>query len=176
MGSLVRRVLVCIALLAAQGVGSATGVAGAPRGERHCVIEVVGRKPSGEFETTPEQCFSSFSEAAAVAGIPGVGANDSPATLSDAQIAASFAIGIHYDGFSGTGATLTVNGDDCSGGWLNVSATWVNRISSTRNGCYRVVHFSSTNLSGSNETTFGVNSLSNLTGLNNATDSIQYAS
>jgi hypothetical protein len=163
-------VLIAAALLPAAGAGAADASPGA----QHCVIQVVGQSESGEFQTTPEQCYSTFAAAARASGIPGVEASDTPASLSEAQMAASWAIGIHYDGFSGTGATLTVNGSDCAGGWLNVSATWVNKISSTRNGCNRISHYSGTNLTGSVETTFGVNSLTNLSGLNNATDSIQY--
>ena len=167
--SIVGAVVIAAWTLAPIGVAAGPSLKGT-----HCVVQVVGQRPSGELETTPEQCYSTFAEAATAAGIPGVDASDSPRSISDAQLADSWAIGIHYDGFNGTGASLTVNGDDCSGGWLNVSASWVNKISSTRNGCNRVSHFSGTNLTGSVETTFGVNTLSNLSGLNNATDSIQY--
>lgn len=175
MGSWLRRASIVGTVATAAWTLVPTGVAAGPAPEgRHCVVQVVGQRPSGELETTPEQCYSTFADAATAAGIPDVDASDSPASVSDAQLAASWAIGIHYDGFNGTGASLTVNGDDCSGGWLNVSASWVNKISSTRNGCNRVSHFSGTNLTGSVESTFGVNALTNLSGLNNATDSIQY--
>jgi hypothetical protein len=65
-------------------------------------------------------------------------------------------------------------GSGCTGGWLNVSALWNNRISSTRNGCPTIHHFDLPGLSGSVEATGGVGTTDNLTTLSNRTSSIQY--
>ncbi len=135
--------------------------------ETHCVVAVVGRGADGSFVTGPESCYPSFSEA--MASVDGDSGDGSLGTTS-------FAIGVHYDGFSGSGSSLTVTGDSCTGGWLNLSSTWVNRISSTRNGCNRITHFDGYNLSGSTESTFTAGSTTNLSSLNNATNSIQYLS
>ena len=96
----------------------------------------------------------------------GAGASERAAAL------ATFAIGIHYDGGSFTGATMTVVGSNCSGGWLNVSAAWNNRISSTEHGCPRIRHYNGANLTGASQTTVAPGG--NLTSLNNATTSIRY--
>jgi hypothetical protein len=91
---------------------------------------------------------------------------------SGAARMSSFTIGVHFDGFSFTGDSFTVVGDDCSGGWLNLSASWVNRISSTMHGCPRIRHFDGYNLTFTSQTTVAPGG--NLLLLANATNSIQY--
>ena len=90
------------------------------------------------------------------------------------MLASDFIIGIHYDGLNWTGSTMTVVGSNCSGGWLNVSDAWNNRIRSTQNGCYRIRHFDGYNLTGSFEATFSPGA--NLTFMDRNTSSIQYLS
>ncbi|HVE45189.1 MAG TPA: hypothetical protein VNA57_00380 [Acidimicrobiales bacterium] len=141
--------------------------------EQHCVVSVVGRGVDGRFVTSPEACYPTFSEAMASIGYDVV--DGAPVPSGDQDMGAmSFVIGTHYDGASGTGSSLTVNGDDCTGGWLNLSSSWINRISSTRNGCPRVRHADGYNLTGTMEETYNFGGVSNLTFLNNAANSIQY--
>lgn len=149
-----------------------------PEREEHCVVRVIGKKPSGEFVTTAPQCHSTFEQAMAAAGA-GRSANLADGATSDELAAynasaASSIIGVHYDGASFTGSSLTVNGSDCSGGWANMSSTWNNRISSTSNGCYRIRHWDGTNKTGASEDTIGAGG--NLSALNNQASSIQYLS
>ncbi len=80
---------------------------------------------------------------------------------------------MHYDGSNLTGSTLTVNGGACSGGYTNLSATWINRISSTLNYCPLVRHYDGYNLTGSSQTT--TTTSWNLTSLNNLANSVQYS-
>jgi len=139
-------------------IAPAATAGGEVRQEEHCVVRVVGIKPSGELITTKPEC--STTRAAAMARATQRG-----------QLS-SFAIGIHFDGASFTGDTFTVVGDDCTGGWLNLSAAWINRVSSTLHGCPRIRHFDGYNLTSSFQTTNWPGG--NLTALNNATNSIQY--
>jgi len=152
--------LVAIATLLPAGPSGA-----AARGEEHCAARVVGQKASGEFIMSPTVCRSTR-EAALVA----VGAR----TATGYQTQGSFTIGVHYDGFSLSGDSFSVVGDNCLGGWLNLSSSWDNRVSSTLNGCYRIIHYDGDSLSGSAESTFGGGG--NLIGLNNKANSIQYSS
>lgn len=147
--------------------GAASGAAAQPPAE-HCVVHVVGQKPSGELVTSDAACYSSLEEAMVREG---VGAWGTGASLL-AAAAATFTIGIHYDGLNFTGASTSVVGSDCSGGWLNVSAAWNNRISSTEHGCPKIRHYSGVNLTGSFQTTYSPGG--NLTTLNNLTSSIRY--
>ena len=127
------------------------------RQEEHCVVRVVGRAPTGELETTKPECAATRAAAMAANG---------------GALMSSFTIGVHFDGFSFTGDSFTVIGDDCSGGWLNLSAAWINRISSTMHGCPRIRHFNGYNLTFTSQTTVAPGG--NLLLLANATNSIQY--
>lgn len=140
--------------------------------EEHCVIHVTGKRANGQFETGPETCYPRFSDAMAAVGLQ-VEPTSRPGDL-EAALVADWAIGVHYDGFNGGSSSLTVNGADCTGGWLNLSSTWVNRISSTKNGCGRIRHFDGSNLGGTYEDTYGAGTTDNLGLLNNAVNSIQY--
>ena len=71
------------------------------------------------------RCYPTHEEAMAKEGVRywGLGAAES------AQLtAASFTIGYHCDGYNLVGPCTSVVGDNCNGGWLNVSSTWNNRI------------------------------------------------
>jgi hypothetical protein len=134
--------------------------------DRHCAVVVVGQKPSGELVTTEPACADSQSAAVAEATSAAAG-SDSPTASSS-----TFTIGVHYDGFNWTGSSFSVVGDDCSNGWLNLNTSWINRVSSTLNGCPRIRHYDFWDLAGATEDTTG--SGGNLTTLNNKTNSIQY--
>lgn len=145
---------------------TASPAAAGPAPERHCVVEVTGQKADGELVTTTPRCYATYEEVR-----QSTQGSNSAGTTS-AQAASSFILATHYDGASWTGSSTSVTGSDCLGGWLNTSSTWTNRISSTRNGCYRVRHFDGANLTGASEDTVG--SGGNLWSLNDRTSSIQY--
>ena len=135
-----------------------------------CVVHVVGQRASGELVLSQRRCYTSFLGAMRAEGVdawgPGAAAKARPIALS------SFTLAIHYDASTFSGASTSVVGDDCGGGWLNTSDAWTNRISSTKNGCPRVRHYDGDNLTGSSESTTGGGGP--LGALNNRTNSIQY--
>ena len=128
--------------------------------EEHCVVRVIDQAADGELRTTKPVCSATRDTALRRAG-----------GQLDVQTA-DWAIGIHFDGPAYTGSSFTVVGADCTGGWLNLNAAWINRVSSTMHGCPRIRHFDGYNLATPSETTLypGANLLSN----NNKTNSIQY--
>ena len=133
-----------------------TGTASQSTEETHCVIEVIGEKaggrfvtapggrfvtaPGGRFVTAPEVCLDTFSESISFASGGTVVLNISTpgsAALTNSGIASvlsAFTLGIHYDGYNGTGSSRTVVGSSCSGGWWN-AGSFSNRISSSYHGC-----------------------------------------
>jgi hypothetical protein len=166
----VRRIGIGLAVLLATVLAPVDfAVAAGTGGGDHCVVHVVGQKTSGELVLSEPHCYDTFDEAMSREG---VGAWGVGAALRVEIAAATFTIGTHYDGANFTGASTSVVGSTCAGGWLNTSATWNNRISSTLNGCPRIRHYSGANLTGSFETTFSPGG--NLGPLNNQTSSIQY--
>jgi hypothetical protein len=160
-----------VALIAMSVPTSASAANAAQRaGGEHCVVHVIDTAPDGEMIVSEPECYPTFERAMSSEGVDawGVGA----AAAADGVTAATFTIGTHYDGTGFTGPSMSVVGSDCAGGWLNVSATWNNRISSTLNGCPRIRHFDGVNLSGNSQHTYSPGG--NLTTLNNLTSSIQY--
>jgi hypothetical protein len=147
-----------IALLTPSAGGSEP-VAGAPK-EEHCVVRVIGKAANGELRTTEPVCSTTRAGARQRA--------DRELGVLDSD----WAIGIHFDGPAYTGSSFTVVGADCTGGWLNLNSSWINRVSSTMHGCPRIRHFDGYNLVTPAETTLapGGNLLTN----NNKTNSIQY--
>jgi hypothetical protein len=158
--------------LVATVLGASTGAAEARDLEvdDQCVVHIVDQLPSGELLVSDPACYPSFAEAMQAEGVDAWGTGASARATSMA--AATFTIGTHYDGFGFTGASTSVVGSNCNGGWLNTSSAWNNRISSTKHGCPRIRHYNGQNLTGSSETTFSPGG--NLGPLNNATSSIQY--
>jgi hypothetical protein len=122
----------------------------------HCVVRVTGTKPTGELVTTSPVCSTDRGRALRAAGV----------TLADVPI------GVHFDGAGLTGSSFTVVGSTCSGGWLNLSALWINRVSSTQNFCPVIRHFDGYNLTSASEDTLSPGG--NLSSLNNKANSIQY--
>ncbi len=172
-------VLAVTLILAAVGQASAAG------GEEHCVIEVVGRRVSGEFITGTERCFDTFAEAIATATHGEVllpAGTDGSVVFTDEEIAgplASVVIGIHYDGSGGSGASVTITGaagSACVGGHWNTGTAWQDRISSSYNGCARLAHYALPNKGSFLENTTGVGTTKNLTVANNKVRSVSYHS
>jgi len=149
--------------------------------ESHCVVRVLGERPDGEFVVTPQVCFTTLGEALSYASGGAVTFNadlTGRALLADeggvASVASTFTLGVHFDGFNGTGSSITVAGSPCSGGYWNTGSTWANRISSSWNGCYRLRHYDLPAATGDSENTRGAGSTHNLSTLNNRAESVAY--
>lgn len=146
----------------------------------HCVVNVMATTVDSELVLSKPHCYGTFSEAMLDAsdgrlrlpvGTPG------SIVFSDSKVGvtvASFTLGIHYDGFGGSGSSISVVGSSCAGGWWNTSGFWDNRISSSFNGCYRLKHHDGPNRTGGFESTIGSGSIHDLTFLNNRTESVSY--
>ena len=182
MGSVAPRVgkVAAIAGVAAS-VAVPHGVSGAaPAGHpvEHCVVHVVGQAAGGRYLLDEPTCYPTLAEALTDAGgrVPVRAGSHDLTTAEAAEVvqAASRNIGIHFDGANRTGSSITVTGADCGGGYINLSSSWVNRISSTLNGCPTVNFWNGFDKTGSVEQT-GFSS-ENLGALNNAANSIGYAS
>jgi hypothetical protein len=100
-----------------------------------CAITITGQRATGELITTTPRCFATQAEAQKA----------SAAALQNV-------VAIHYKGTGYTGASLTVNGNSCTGGWINLQgalASWRNAIVSTRNVlCPVTRHWSGFNKTG----------------------------
>lgn len=146
----------------------------------HCVVEVVDQKPSGEFMLSEPVCFrrpadaASYASGGAVTLAPGETLRAFEGGGGLMSLSGSFALGIHYDGFNGTGSSITVMGSSCTGGWWNTSSAWDDRISSSYNGCYRLTHHDNPDRGGASESKTGAGSTHNLGSLNNRTESVSY--
>jgi hypothetical protein len=146
----------------------------------HCVQHVTGQRASGELVVSPARCYPTFEEAMREEGVAawGDGASARAARLqgSGSGVALlSFTLGTHYDltGFNAAGGSTSTVGTGCTGGWLNTSAAWTNRISSTANGCPTITHYDGNNLTGDAVSTGGAGG--NLGTMNNRTNSIRYS-
>lgn len=161
-------------VLALMVLGSVVGMgipAEAQPVEEHCVMAVVDQATSGELILADANCYPTFKLAMKSEGVAAWG-DGAAATAGEMAAAATFTIGTHYDLFNYGGSSTSVVGTTCGGGWLNTSSTWNNRISSTRNGCPSIRHYSGANLTGAFQTTSAPGG--NLSALNNLTSSIQY--
>jgi hypothetical protein len=100
-----------------------------------CAITIVGQRASGELITTAPRCFETQAEA-----------------QRQATAALQNVIAIHYKQTNYNGASLTVNGNSCTGGYINLQgslASWRNAIVSTRNVfCPVTRHWSGFNKTG----------------------------
>jgi len=136
-----------------------SAIADASAAKQHCVITVGDVDINGYYVIESTICYSTYQQAQSSVSIQ------------------SFTLGVHYDGTNGTGSSTSVVGDDCNGGGLNVSAAWNDRISSTRNGCGKIVHYEHINYGGATYSTTGAGALINIGGsMNNKTSSIKYSS
>ena len=156
-----------------------------PVAEEHCVAVVVDVASDGRLVLDEPECYSTVadaSEATEVALADVAASNQSVARYAMASDSAgqqvaqasSKTLGIHYDGSSGTGSSITIVGSACTGGYWNASATWKNRISSSYNGCGRLKHYDKPSMVGIMYTTLGVGSTDNLSWFANMTESVSY--
>lgn len=171
---MMKRCLIAVALVASVVLPAQVDAGAAPAAAEHCVVHVTGQEASGELIVSTPRCYPTFAEAMSEEQVSawGVGASER-AGGSDVG-ALSFTLATHYDytGFNPAGGTTSTVGTGCTGGWLNTSGAWNDRIGSTRNGCPTVIHFDLTGLGGSSAATTGTGG--NLGTMNNRTSSIQY--
>lgn len=170
-----------IGLLALALVAGLAPVAAGAESEQHCVVEVIDQEADGRFITTAPTCYPTFDQVQA--HVDRLNAESSGSTspassssgVEETSLAASgsFLIGVHYEHRNYGGDSLSVVGDDCTGGYLNLKATWNNRISSTKHGCPTIRHFEYLSLQGSWADTYTPGG--NLPSwIDNQTSSIQY--
>ena len=172
----IQRVGVASVAAAALLVPFAPAGAAEPDSGDHCVLHIEGQKPTGEFEVSEPVCFGTLAEALADAGA-NIDSTRGQLTMdnviSDNLAAASGGfIAIHYDGTERSGPSITISGGQCTGGWLNLSSAWINRISSTWNTC-NTTFFDGYNLTGTADPTDV--STRNLKGIPDAANSVQYS-
>lgn len=151
----------------ASGVGSVAPAAATADDEQHCVLRILGRGDDGQFRTAPLECYPTLEEALA--------ASDPPAGAglrAEVALASSSTLSTHWDGSNRSGSSITITGSDCAGGTVNLSGSWTNRISSTRNYCPATRFFDGFDKGGGHETTS--TSTVNLGALNNASNSVYY--
>ena len=158
----------------------AGGVVAEENKEEHCVVFVVDQTEKGELITTDPECFSTEDQAnswgqIAMSG-PYASMGMSSTGLSFVPLASTFTLGRHYDGFNGSGSSISVVGSSCTGGWWNTSSSWDNKISSSYNGCARLKHYDLPNKLGTAQNTYGAGTTDNLSLMNNRTESVSYHS
>lgn len=143
----------------------------------HCVVFVVDVSVDGRLVTTEPECFAS-EEAAEAWGALGLPMADGLGLFSGEGVGplSTFTLGRHYDGFNGTGSSISIVGSSCTGGYWNTTSSWRNRISSSYNGCARLRHYDYPNRAGQAQDTYGAGTTDNLSSLNNKAESISYHS
>ncbi|HEY5728268.1 MAG TPA: hypothetical protein VIV08_06600 [Acidimicrobiia bacterium] len=156
-----------------------------PVTEEHCVVLAVDTASDGRLVLDEPECYPTVADAAEATEVALVDVAASNRSVSRSALASDSAgqqvtqassktLGIHYDGTSGSGSSITVVGSACTGGYWNASATWKNRISSTYNGCGRLKHYDKPSMVGTTYTTLGVGTTDNLSWFSNMTESVSY--
>ena len=146
-----------------------------PPAESHCVVYVVGQAEDGKLTTSNPDCYGTKAEAATAAS-GGLVAEHSGLD-SFAMAGSTFTLGRHYDGYNGTGSSITVVGSSCTGGYWNTPSWFDNRITSSYNGCGRLRHYDKPGKRGSSTNTYGAGTTDNLAAwMNNRTESVAYYS
>lgn len=142
-------------------------------GGPHCVASITGLTPEGRYLLDQPVCYPTLDEALAASGPP-AGAPESTLERRSGMSAASVTLATHFAALSLTGASISISGTTCGGGYVNLSSSWVNRISSTLNNCPSVVFFAGVDKGGAAEvTTAGSH---NLGSLNDLSQSVSYGS
>lgn len=174
MSRLVRRAVVCtVMLLVAATFAVPAGAASSEPAtrEQHCVANVVGQLDSGELELSSLRCYQSLVQAkASGSSFTAAGPSGSSEASAFSTLDGDVWLATHYDGFTFTGSSFSVFGPSCTG-WLNMTAAWNNKISSTESVC-SVWHYDGFNRTGATEMLNAPGG--DLTALNNRTGSTQY--
>jgi hypothetical protein len=149
--------------------------------EEHCVVYVLSQKADGELVLSDPRCYSTFpgamSDASGGELVLAAGTVGSVFWTDQGveALASTFTLGIHFDGYNGTGSSISVVGSSCTGGYWNTGSSWKDRISSSWNGCYRLKHHSAPSRGGSVASTVGAGSTHNLPSwMNDRTESEVY--
>lgn len=143
--------------------------------EAHCVVYVVGQAEDGKLTTSEPNCYETKTDAAIA--VSGLLRADGGGLGSYAMAGSTFTLGIHYDGYNGSGSSITVVGSSCTGGYWNTPSWFDNRITSSYNGCGRLRHYDKPYKSGSSTNTYGAGTTDNLASwMNNRTESVAYYS
>ncbi len=79
----------------------------------HCVVQVLGEGADGALATSEPECYTSSREALLGAAAAIMAADDG---ISHPMGGSTWVIGKHYDGYNGTGSSITVVGSSCTGG------------------------------------------------------------
>lgn len=146
-----------------------------PPPESHCVVHVVGQAEDGKLTMSDPDCYKTKAEAD-MAASGGLVARTTGLD-SFAMAGSTFTLGRHYDGYNGTGSSITVVGSSCTGGYWNTPSWFDNRITSSYNGCGRLRHYDKPGKSGSSTNTYGAGTTDNLAAwMNNRTESVAYYS
>jgi len=150
--------------------------------DTHCVVQVLGVQDSGEFILTEPTCVTGGDQARAdlylAVGASGESINVTLANSgSDVRVtelaAAVQVLGVHFDAVGFGGSSFAVVGNNCNGGYLNLSSSWINKVSSTDNvTCTRIKHHDNYNTSGTYQSTWG--SGGSLSYMQNRANSISY--
>ena len=173
-------VVIVVMLLMVVTDALAAGASDAPAEESHCVRNVISQRHDGQFVLGAERCYDSFMLAALDVSNGEVELNpDATGEVmftNDAVASrlASFTIGTHFDGFNGSGSSISIVGSNCAGGWWNTGGSWANRISSSKNGCYRLTHHDYPNKGGASQSTLGSGTHNLSSFMNNKTESVSY--
>lgn len=178
MWSVRSRLWLALALAVSMTVAipASVGAKTVEKSETHCVIHVMEKTDEGELKMSTPTCFATQERAAAAAGREILKPQLNEAA-GESYALSSFTIGIHYNGFNGSGSSITVVGSSCTGGWWNTPTWFDNKTSSSYNGCYRLRHYDRPNKQGSSFNTYGVGQIDNITGsMNNRTESVAYYS
>lgn len=168
---MVRLVLIGALSTVILGAGVAPAGASTSKSEEHCTVEVIGQEPDGEYILGEEECYSEFGDAMEAVGL---GADiEDPADAREAMMSIQSTLAVHYDASNYTGASISVSGVDCLGGYINLSLAWDNRISSTISTfCGRIRHWTGLSKTGNSQDTLPSGALSSP--VNNNSSSIQY--
>jgi hypothetical protein len=157
--------------------------AGEDAADEHCVVAVVDQLADGELRLTEPTCYDTFAAAMldAAAGTRAVSSDLEGADVVGGDdfavaLAASFTLGIHFDGYNGSGSSISIVGSSCSGGYWNAWGWWRNRINSSYNGCYHLRHYDNPYKSGSSYNTYTGGQIDNLGWFVNRTESVAYYS
>jgi hypothetical protein len=140
----------------------------------HCIVEVVGQEADGRYSTTATRCYGTYRAMLASMGVTPRSDSEDARVLGAEAVSLMSVLAVHYDGSSGSGSTLTVNGVACSGGYINLDSWWRNKISSTYSNCGTTRHYDGLDKTGLAEiTSYGLTNLSLF--MNNRTESVQYS-
>ena len=169
-----RRRLLALTLASALALSAvvSVGAASAAKPNEHCLARVIGQSESGELQLSTPVCYATYAAVREKAG-GSAGAKGASGGGVTTMSGGTFIIGSHFDGAGYSGASFSVEGVDCYGGYLNLTGWWANRVSSTLNGCPTITHYVWPDLVGGSENTSGGGG--NLTALNNLSESIRYS-